>query len=104
MQATGGAVNSTSDGNTTHYVRTTKTELNDLAEIDLLVTFTELEYDDDGSSLSNGQRDYLCDVEENTGWTLTGCNVNYNTWSSSHMYFSTWTSGSHALGDTYGPG
>ena len=100
-QATGGAVNPASDANTTHYVRTTKTELNDLLEIDLLVAFAELEYDDDGSTLSNGGRDYLCDVEENTGWTLTGCNVNYDTWSSSHMYNSIWTSGSHFLGDTY---
>ena len=78
-QAVGTAVSPASDANARHYVRTTKTELNDLPEIDLLVAFAELEYDDDGSSLSNGRRDYLCDVEGNFGWTLTGCTVNHNT-------------------------
>ena len=71
----------------------TKSELNDEIGWDLLVAYAQIDYTDDGSELDNGDFDYECDVNEPTGWKLTGCSYSFNVHDSDEMWGWTRTQG-----------
>ena len=79
----------------------TKTELNDFAEIDIATAFADLIYWDDGSELSGGVAWHDCDVFP-IGWSVASCVESENVTSPSRMYSSTRNNTTHTFAeDTY---